>query len=348
MYPTHLVAAAAALVFCTTTTVAQEGVSVLSDALEIDIGGRVQTQFNTTTADGIAPTQFLFRRVRIALGLRLDDLIEARIEPEFAGASTTLADVYGALDFSPAARVLIGRTKRPFDVIGYTSAAVVPSIERGMRIRGVEGRELSGVLEGLGFSGRDIGVHLVGSLEGAPLGLGYAASLTGGPLQGQIANRITGQVTARVTAHPVEGLQLGAAWSRRPHQLLTEADAPIDWGDAFVVDLRVGESGPAPGLFLLGQVARGDLEPAVGAGFSGAQIMSGYRFAGSGRVSYFEPVINVSHASLDEGAGSPGGGTLLASGLNIYLGGRNRVMLGYEYWEETGDGAFRTQFQVVF
>lgn len=341
-------AAAAALLLLCEPAPAQEGSDPAPIAPSIEVGGRIQAQFNTTSVDGEAPTEFLLRRARLGADVRVNEMISAEIEADFSGSTARLANAYGAIDFSPAARLLLGRAKRPFDVISLTSSTVTPTIEREVRIRGVEGVELSALLDQLGFSGRDLGVQVTGAPRGAPLGLSYALALTNGPLYGALGDRFTGQLTARLGIEPISRVRVGAAWTRRHFAATELPETAIAWGDAFVLDLLVGSPDPAPGLFLAAQAATGDAGPLAADSFHGAQLWSGYRFAGSGTITFLEPAINLSHASLDGDAGGLRGGTLVAGGVNLYFGGRNRLMLGYDLWEAIGAGAFRTQLQVHF
>src|SRR5690606_6977291 len=77
-------------------------VAVQSEAVEVTVGGRVQTQFNTTTIYDEAPSELILRRARLELEVRLNDLVVGVLDPEFAGDEVTLKDAYVKLEFSPA------------------------------------------------------------------------------------------------------------------------------------------------------------------------------------------------------------------------------------------------------
>ena len=52
----------------------------------------------------------------------------------------------------------------------------------------------------------------------------------------------------------------------------------------------------------------------------------------------------------DEGP-EEGGGTLVTPGVNLYLGGLNRIMFNWDFWNPlTGESqnSFKTQFQLAF
>lgn len=330
---------------------AQETAPILrANAVEIVLSGRVQAQLNTSSVDDVAPTEMILRRVRFGVDVQINDFVSGRVHPELSSGTLSLGDAYGALTFGPALQVQVGRFHRPFGLIEETSSLRTLPIERGVRIRGVANQELSSILSGLGYSDRDIGIRLQGSPDAAPAGLGYAVALLAGPLQGNSGDEYTQQIVARLSAEPVEDLLLAAGWSRRdfPDVLAGELVA----GDAFLLYLELGGPTPAPGLHVVAEGAIGDYEPVAGDDFSGVQGWAGYRLPVGGRVTLVEPLLRVSHASIDREVGvGPEGGTLITPGLNIYLGGLNRLMFNFDIWRGS-DGpdatSFKSQFQMTF
>lgn len=332
-----------------------EGPRLRSSAVEITLGGRVHTQFNTTSVESQPMSEWLLRRVRLDATVKVNEVVSGKVQPEFAGDRVVVQDAYLQLTFSPAVQVLAGRAKRPFSRIDLSSSNRMLPIERGVRIRGLSAREEYALVNGLHYSDRDVGLQLSGAPEGAPLGLGYAAGIFRGPLHGAVGSLDTYQLAARVTARPSERLQVGAGWSGRDFADETgDAVRRLERGNAFEVDVEYGSY--ERGFHLLGEVAAGDVDPVAGDGFTAAQAWLGYR---SGEVSRslagVEPIFRVSWAEVGDeaGAGGPQGGTLLTPGVNLYFGGLNRVMLNYDLWLPGGEtasreGSFKAMFQMAF
>jgi hypothetical protein len=349
-----LLAGIAALAAAPALAQTEEGIRIESDAVEIGIGGRVQTQFNTTTVDEVPESELILRRVRLELEVKLNDLVSGRLQPDFAGDRVTLKDVYLQLDFAPGLQLRTGKFYRPFSLLENTSSVRILPIERGLAIRGVDGFDEYELVHGLRYSDRDVGVQVMGSPEGAPLGLAYAAAVFQGPAH-HVGDEATYQYVARTTVEPIEDLRFGAAWSNRAFSRGV-AGAPgafdIERGSAFEVDVEYGSF--APGFHLLGEVAVGDFDPFAADRFLGAQTWLAYRTGPMGRIAAVEPTLRLSYGDVDrEGALEPSlGGTLVTPGLNFHLGGKSRVMFNYDVWLADGDagnqGSFKTMFQLAF
>lgn len=326
-------------------------VAVQSEAVEVTVGGRVQTQFNTTTIYDEAPSELILRRARLELEVRLNDLVVGVLDPEFAGDEVTLKDAYVKLEFSPAVQVLAGNAYRPFSLIEQTSATRILPIERGLRVRGLNAADHYTLVNGLGYSDRDIGVQVMGAPKFLPLGMRYQAGVFRGPMHGTSNLEDSYQYAARVTLNPLEVLRIGGGWSSR-HFAGSSASGsdPFRRGHAFEVDFELGTFDP--GLHLMGELAFGDADPSSDTDFLGAQGWLAWRSSPLSRViSAVEPLVRASYGELDGAAFST---TLLTPGLNIYFGGRNRFMVNYDFALLDGDvddsteGAFRAQLQVAF
>src|SRR5688500_12411763 len=92
----------------------QGGTVIRVNAAEIQIGGRVQTQFNTTSVDGEPDGEFLLRRVRFETAVRMNRVVNGRLQADFAGDRGSVKDAYLKLDLYPAFQVLAGKAFRPF------------------------------------------------------------------------------------------------------------------------------------------------------------------------------------------------------------------------------------------
>jgi hypothetical protein len=325
--------------------------TVRVNATEITFSGRVQTQLNTSSVDGVAPSEIVLRRIRLGMDVRINEVVSGRIHPELSSGTLSLGDAYGMLTFDPGLQVWVGRFHRPLGLMEeVTSLRIIP-IERGVRIRGVPDQELNAILSGLRYSDRDTGVKLQGAPTGMPLGLEYAIAIFAGPLQGSSGDEQTQQFVGRLMASPTSALQVGVGWSRRDFMGPTP-DADFEAGDTFMLLGEFGGPTPAPGLHIVAQAAMGDYEPVAEETFTGAQGWVGYRLPFGGRVTVIEPLGRVSYASIDrDGEGGTQGGTLITPGLNLYFGGLNRLMFNYDLWRPA-DGpsarSFKAQFQFAF
>lgn len=314
----------------------------------IEIGGRVQTIFNTTSVDTEPTAEWMLRRVRLEAEVQVNDLISGKVQPDFAGGELSLKDAYMKASFSPAFEVLVGRAHRPFSLIELTSSKRMAPIERGARIRGVDALEEYELVSGSDYSDRDIGFQILGAPADGPLGVEYALGVFGGPLQGEVGSEDTYQLAGRVSVEPLNGVRVGAGWSRRDFVRPgtgSESGTELVAGDAVEVDLEVGEFGT--GFHLVAEVDSGELDPALGEEFFGAQTWAAYRS------SMFEPTVRISYGDAELAAGTGmSDGTLVTPGFNIYLGDLNRVMVNYDFWMpdggDNGAGSFKAMFQMVF
>jgi hypothetical protein len=334
---------------------AQEGTEprLRTTAMEIEFAGRVQTQFSTTSVDTLPAGEIFIRRARLETRARVNRLVTAKIQAEFASGAAVLQDANLRFDFHPALGLLAGRAFRPFGLVQQTSSLRILPIERGLRIRGVDGFEAFELMSRLRYSDRDVGFQLFGAPAGAPLGLAYQAGVFAGPLHRQVGAQNSYQLAARATVAPLDRLRAGAGWSGRDFARSTGAGRhELRRGNAFEVDLEYGAF--APGLHLIGELTWGDFDPFAGERFLGAQGWLAYRTGAlSEAVTGIEPVFRASHGAIDRGAGSadPRGGTLLTPGLNVYFGPLNRIMLNFDHWTPAGgraEGSFKVQVQAAF
>lgn len=321
----------------------------------ISVGGRAQFQFSTSSIgedellEPPASSNFETRRIRLRIDLDIGDWITARIQPDFAMGNLRLADAYVDFALSDYFDFKVGQFKRPFSLIELTSSTVFPTIERGVRIRGL-GSYIGGVpgeqyeiLGESGYVGRDIGA----SLRGGTDRFGWEVGVFNG--QGPDASDANDEksVATRITASPIEDapLTIGAGFV---HQ-----DGVVEDGQAFEVDLEWGGF-RQPGVHLMAEAAFGDDRLATsGASFSAVQgilswftPLNGPRFDGLelvGRASWGDP--------NDEIEGDDG--VLLTPGITLYVFGRNRIMGNWDIYLPAADAletqhALRAQAQVYF
>lgn len=333
-----------------------EGPKLKSGVETIQVGGRVQTQFNTTSVEGEPDTELFLRRVRLEVEVKVNDRVSGAIQPEFAGDRVSLKDVYLKLSFSPALQLLAGKAYKPFSLLEQTSSKRILPIERGAEIRGTTALDEYALVHDLKYSDRDVGVQVMGAPGGAPLGFAYAAGVFQGPLHQRVGGQDSYQYAARATVAPVDELRVGLGWSSRhfARGVPGGADPEVERGDAFEVDVEYGAFDP--GVHFLGEVTWGEFDPFTGRDFLGAQGWLGYR---TGRISpalfAVEPVFRASYGEVTTDA--PGdvdlGGVLLTPGVTFWLGGSNRFMLNYDVWLPNAEAAdtqrsFKAMFQLGF
>lgn len=323
------------------------------DSSRLTLGGRLQTQFNTSSEEGVPEAEVALRRVRLEATLQTKGAVSGRISTEFAGSRVALRDAYVRFTFAPGFAVLAGQAYRPFSAMTmYSSARILP-IERGLRIRGLSDEfDQHNLLLNLGYSDRDVGVQVTGAPRGAPLGLSYAVGWFNGPARAEAPKENTGQMAARIGLAAAPNVRVGVGYSGRDF-VATDDIFLKERGHAWEADVEVGTD--RGGVHFVGEVSGGDFDPLRGAEFLGAQGWLGCR---TGRVSptlaAVEPILRVSRGEIDAddpGALDASGGTLVTPGVNLWLGGLNRFSVNYDIWHsERGESArsVKAQFQLVF
>jgi hypothetical protein len=324
------------------------------NGMEVTLGARLQTQFNTSSVDSVPATDWFLRRARVELSTRYGPVVAGRLQVDFSGNRATLKDAYVRLNFHPALSVLAGNAHRPFGAIAQTNSGQMAPIERGVRIRGLRARDEYALVTDLGYAERDLGVQLTGRPD-LPLGLFYAAAYTNGPVHTADGGERSYQLSARAGLRPLSGVTLAGSWGRRDFVQSPTDSTPSRsrGGHAWAIDAEVG--GYRPGPHAIAEVAFGDGDPFTGRRFRGAQGWISYRTEPlSSRIFSIEPLLRISHGDPDTGRESPdeGGGTLITPGFNVYLGGLNRVMFNYDLWRGAhgapGGHSFKAQFQMGF
>lgn len=327
------------------------------DSTRITFNGRVQTVFNTTSVDDEPGTQMELRRVRLEANLHLNRVVSGRIQPEFAGTRVSLRDAYVRFTMDPAVQIWAGQAHRPFGVVSPYSTTRLPPIEKGLRIRGVDDAyDHYNLLVSRGYSDRDVGLQLRGEPRRAPLGLSYAVGWFNGPARAEAPGENSGQVVARLAVAPARGVRVGASFSRRDFFLLDEDEETVldrRSGEAGALDVELGSD--RHGLHFIGELAMGDFDPFTDREFLGMQGIVAYRTGRlSSTVAAAEPLLRISHGDPSYMAVQThpdAGGTLFTPGINLWLGGLNRIAINYEAWNPLNGGtehAFKTMFQLAF
>lgn len=336
---------------------AQEGAPTLRvNAAEITLGGRVQTQFNTSSVDSVPWSEMVLRRARLESRVKVSELVSGRLQVDFAGERVATQDAFLHLHFSPAFQVIAGRQHRPFGILTQTSSVLAPVVERGARIRGLTALDEHNLVQGRGYSDRDVGMRLEGEPEWAPLGFTYALGYFSGPLRGKAGEHPESprQYVGRMSLLPLPALRVGLSASSRYFRDADTAQAavnrPMRRGTAWALDAEYGAY--VPGLHLMGELAWGDYDPFRGISFFGAQSWLAYRTAQLGPVlAHLEPMLRASYGDF-RGTVATGlesrAGALLTPGLNLYFDRLNRFMLNYDVWLPASGAPFERSFKAMF
>lgn len=316
----------------------------------ITFGGRVHAQFFHTSVDDGPPKDLFFRRVRLNADITINDYLDARIMPDFAGGRTALQDAYIRLKLSPSFRVSIGQFKRAFDLFELESSTRLPVTERDGRIPGLGGCEgvggtcsYSRLTEKLQFAGRDAGVRIDGALgEGAS----YMLTVTNGEgINVKDVNQGK-SVSARVVFDAGEDAQIGANVGM--HDVFDQDAGETSYASAFGVDAKVGNYGGGP--LIMASLVRGEnwqAQDASGADASfwtGQVIGSYYSATEADIIEGIEPMLRLGLANPNTDADDVSG-VLVTPGVHFYIQGRNRVGVNADVFSPAvGDTEYSLKF----
>lgn len=332
-------------------------------AVTVELTGRAHFQLSTSSVDDeavgddVVGSQFEERRLRLGVLVGVGEWVTAKIEPDFSRGQVRVADAFVAFELAPAARLSVGKLKRPFSLMELTSSTRILPVERGARIRGLSalleaqgppGAAVPGehyaILDAIGYVGRDIGAALSGGVGV----LGYEVGVYNGT--GSDVGDVNDAKTfaGRLTVQPSASLPLtlgGAAIA-----LDRGVGAEVEHATAFGVDVEYGRFS-APGLHLMAEAALG--HGVEGGSMAGVQGIAAWFIAlSSPRLEGLELVARASWGDPSD-AVEGDEGLLLTPGANLYVLGRNRLMVGWDVYLPAGEGidtahALRAQANVYF
>ena len=306
----------------------------------VAVGGRLNLRYATLPADG-QRGDLRVLRARARLDVRPSDLLELRLQPEFARGGVALEDAYLSLTPTPGLSLSLGQFKRAFTSIRLASSADVPIVDRDGGIEGTGNCpgvgsvcSFSRLAEGLSFDGRDTGLRLEGALGG---GVSYMATLTSGEGIDVPDLNDTGSVSGRL-AYGRGVITVGgfAALHDYPSAAPEDGDATA-YAHAWGVDIEVG--GWREGVHLLAGLIHGvNWKADPGTRFTAVQgLATHYLPIGATGLAGIEPMLRVSWA--DAGGGTVGGrGTLVTPGLTAYVSGRNGLVTNLDIYSPAGTG----------
>lgn len=329
---------------------AQAQVEISARSADIRFGGRLHSQFATSSAEGGKTTDFFTRRARFTLDLSVSDLLDARVQPDFGEGELVLKDAYFRLNLDPGFRISVGQFKRAFDIFQLDSSTDIVVVERTGRINGLSGCggpggvcTLSRFTEKLGYSDRDIGVKADGSIGER---VSYLATLTNGTGTSGADENSGKSVAGRISLRLADAVSVSANVSR--HDFVRD-DGDTDAGTAYGADLEIGgfRDGTHLQVGLIGGANwRLDATPGgeIPRFLTGQAILSRYVPLESDQLAGVEPVARVSWGDPDRGA-SAGDGLLLTPGMFVYVAGKNRIGANLDIYQP-GSGPTEFSFKL--
>ena len=131
----------------------------------VRVRANVQAQFNTSSAEDVADSEWLLRRARIGIAAYAGGWLSTYVEGDFGRGDARLTDGFVTLRFDPRLELRAGQFKVPFDELELISSRELPVIERDPLPRGASGLSPNGLLDDLGYNARDIGVDWNGRFD---------------------------------------------------------------------------------------------------------------------------------------------------------------------------------------
>lgn len=331
-----------------------EAPEVDSKAVKITFTGRVQALWSHTTIDrGDPSNEFLMRRVRGAMKVKINDWVSGIVEPDFAEGKVDLKDAYLKLEPNDYFSATFGQTKRRFDIFELTSSTQMLAIERDGRIGRTKVQSWSLLTEDLGFADRDIGVFL--NLHDEEERFNLDAAVTNGSGANKKPDIGEKAFQGRLTVVPVQGtdFQVSAGISVKPYEkgVLAVADSlDVKYASAFEGSVEYGnfKSGPhlQAGVVLGGNHKKYDAVKDQTPTFTAFQAVATYKHAleGNAWLEAVEPLVRVSYADPNTDQDKDGG-IVVTPGFNAFLAHRNRLSVNADIWLPQADDAAATVFE---
>jgi hypothetical protein len=359
----------------------------------IRVAGRAQVQFRAAGGDSTAAfpgtgvnNGFEVRRLRIQTDVRFGDNMLLAIQPSFEMGAFRMRDAYLRVGLTPQFGVTLGQEKSPFQRYELNSSNNLLSIERGVRILGLSGREgLNDLLVNNGYGSQDLGGFVDYAAPGnkVTVKLGVSNGSRESAADVNNAKSFFGRATATVMTNaddqPV--LQVGASFASRDRavcnaaangglgcttQIAFFADSSLQT-TAFGADFEWG--GFRPGWHVIADFATGDnVRFRINSGrnsanvrntadsnvvnFMGVHVVGAYRLTTGGPdtrvVKLIEPALRVDYLDPNTDA-SNDEGLLVTPVLNVYFGATVVLRAGldfYRYKDAAGESRSAREFKV--
>ncbi|MFQ5601201.1 MAG: porin [Candidatus Krumholzibacteriia bacterium] len=323
-----------------------------SKAEEISLTGRVQVQWSHSTVDGDPSNEFLIRRARATLKIKINDWWSGVLQPDFAGGELSLKDAYVKLKPHDNFSLTMGQFKRRFDLFELTSSTRILVIERDGHIGRQKIPSLSRFTEANEYADRDIGAFV--SAHDSKKIFSLDAGITNGAGSDTKAEVSEKAYQGRLTLRPLEALPLRimGGVSLRPYEseFAGTDSAGVDYASAFEGSVEWGTFEAGIHLqagFVIGDNVKG-VELSEATTFDITDPPSFFAFQGILTYKHpladntwfesFEPVVRVGYGDPDTDVGD-NGGLLITPGINVFTKTRNRLSVNADIFTPRADGA---------
>jgi hypothetical protein len=375
----HVAGLAAGLMLLASVATAQ--------APNIQVQGRVQVQYRYSSGDSTANYSktgvnnlFEVRRLRIQTNVRFGDNISLVIQPSFEMGSLRMRDAYLRVGLTPNLAVVAGQEKSPFQRYELNSSNNLLSIERGLRVLKLSGKEgLNDVLVQNGYASHDLGAGV--EVESKDHRFFVKGVVQGGSRESTADVNNAKSFFARATGTALMNqdnqpqLQLGASFGSRDRAICSGGCAGTYFADsskrtnAFGLDAEWG--GFRPGLHLIADFATGDNVPIplrISTGrntanlrnsadsnvvtFRGVHLIGAYRILTTGSdtrlIKIVEPAVRIDYTDPNTSA-SNDQGILITPVLNLYFANSVELRAGIDlYFYKDATGASQSARELKF
>ena len=383
----HVVGLAAGLMLVASVAAAQ--------APNIQVQGRIQLQYRYSSGDSSANYSksgvnniFEIRRLRIQTNVRFGDNINLVIQPSFEMGSLRMRDAFLRVGLTPNVAVVAGQEKSPFQRYELNSSNNLLSIERGLRVLKLSGKEaLNDVLVQNGYASQDLGAGI--EVESSDHRFFVKGVIQGGSRESAVDVNNAKSFFARATATALLNkdnqpqLQVGASFGSRDRAICSNCPAgpvpatPTYYPDsskrttAFGLDAEWG--GFRPGLHVIADFATGDNVPVSGGfrvnsgrntanlrnsadsnivTFRGVHVIGAYRILTTGSdtrlIKIVEPAIRFDYTDPNTSVTNDQG-ILITPVLNLYFANSVELRAGIDlYMYKDATGASQSLREVEF
>jgi len=364
-----------------------------AQAPNIAVQGRVQLQYRYSSGDSSANYSksgvnniFEIRRLRIQTNVRFGDNITLVIQPSFEMGALRMRDAFLRVGLTPNLALVAGQEKSPFQRYELNSSNNLLSIERGLRVLKLSGKEaLNDVLTQNGYTSHDLGAFL--EAESKDHRFFAKAGVQGGSRESAVDVNNAKSFFARATATALLNkdnqpqLQVGASFGSRDRAICSNCPAgplpttPAYYADsskrtnAFGIDAEWG--GFRPGLHVIADFATGDnvkLANRVNSGrntanlrdsadsnvvtFRGVSLIGAYRVLTTGSdtrlIKIVEPAIRFDYTDPNTSVGNDQG-ILITPVLNLYFANSVLLRAGIDlYFYKDATGASKSARELKF
>ncbi|HEX9704671.1 MAG TPA: porin, partial [Gemmatimonadales bacterium] len=324
------------------------------------------------------------RRLRIQADVRFGDNMLVVVQPSFEMGSLRMRDAYLRVGLTPQIGVTVGQEKSPFQRYELNSSNNLLSIERGIRILGLSGKEgLNDLLFNNGYVSHDLGAFVDWAAPGnkATVKLGVSNGSRESVADVNNAKSFFGRATATVMLNAADQplLQVGGSFAARDRAICQTLGTPASTCTAYYADssetttafgLDLEWGGFRPGWHVFLDFATGDNVPlatrkATGrntgnldsasapiVSFMGFSAIGAYRINTTGPdtrlVKMIEPALRIDYLDSDTDIDDDQG-LLITPVLNIYFANSVVLRAGFDFYSyKDATGTSRSARELKF